>query len=205
MSLVSIILPVYNRQAYIQRAIDSVINQSYKEWELITIDDGSEDASASVLQSYTAQSPRIRTIYQTHQSLSAARNNGIKNSKGDFITFLDSDDEYKEDHLKLRIDFLNQNPDIDFLHGGVQIVGDEFVPDKYDRTKLIHLSACTIGATFFGRKKVFTQLGGFKQIPYSEDSEFLDRVVKFYKVKEVDFLTYIYHREVPDSITQMAR
>jgi len=205
MSLVSIILPVYNRQAYIQRAIDSVINQSYKEWELITIDDGSEDASASVLQSYTAQSPRIRTIYQTHQSLSAARNNGIKNSKGDFITFLDSDDEYKEDHLKLRIKFLNQNPDIDFLHGGVQIIGDEFVPDKYDRTKLIHLSACTIGATFFGRKKVFTELGGFKQIPYSEDSEFLERVINHYKVSKVNFPTYVYHREVPDSITQMVR
>jgi glycosyltransferase involved in cell wall biosynthesis len=203
--LISIILAVYNRQAYLQRAIDSIINQSYKEWELIAIDDGSEDASASLLESYTIQSPRIKTIYQSHQSLSAARNNGIKHSKGDFITFLDSDDEYKEDHLKLRIDFLNQNSGIDFLHGGVQIIGDEFVPDKYDRTKLIHLSACTIGATFFGRKKVFTELGGFKKIPYSEDSEFLDRVVKYYQVKKVDSPTYIYHREVPDSITQMAK
>jgi glycosyltransferase involved in cell wall biosynthesis len=203
--LISIILPVYNRQAYIQRAIDSIINQSYKEWELIAIDDGSEDASASLLELYRVQSPRIKTIYQSHQSLSAARNNGIKHSKGDFITFLDSDDEYKEDHLKLRIDFLNQNSNIDFLHGGVQIIGDEFVPDKYDRTKLIHLSACTIGATFFGKKKVFTELGGFKQILYSEDSEFLDRVIKSYKVKKVDFPTYVYHREVPDSITQMAK
>lgn len=205
MNLISIILPVYNRQAYIQRAIDSIINQSYKEWELIAVDDGSEDASAGLLELYTVQLPQIKTIYQSHQSLSAARNNGIKHSKGDLITFLDSDDEYKKDHLKLRIDFLNQNSNIDFLHGGVQIVGDEFVPDKYDRTKLIHLSACTIGATFFGRKKVFTELGGFKQILYSEDSEFLDRVIKYYKVKKVDFPTYVYHREVPDSITQMAK
>ena len=205
MNFISIILPVYNRQNYIERAIDSVFNQSYKEWELIIVDDGSNDSSASLIETYKTQSTRIKTFYQDHQSSSAARNNGIKNSKGDIITFIDSDDEYKENHLELRLDYLNENPEIDFLHGGVEIIGDEFVPDKYDRKKLIHLSDCVIGATFFGKKKVFSELGGFKQIPYSEDSEFLERVVKQYKVKKIDFSTYIYHREVPDSITQMAR
>ena len=205
MNFISIILPVYNRQNYIERAIDSVFNQNYKEWELIIVDDGSNDSSANLIETYKTQSPRIKTFYQDHQSSSAARNNGIKNSKGDIITFIDSDDEYKENHLKLRLDYLNENPEIDFLHGGVEIIGDEFVPDKYDRKKLIHLSDCVIGATFFGEKKVFSELGGFKQIPYSEDSEFLERVVKQYKVKKIDFPTYIYHREVPDSITQMAR
>ena len=205
MNFISIILPVYNRQNYIERAVDSVFNQSYKEWELIIVDDGSNDSSASLIETYKTQSTRIKTFYQDHQSSSAARNNGIKNSKGDIITFIDSDDEYKENHLELRLDYLNENPEIDFLHGGVEIIGDEFVPDKYDRKKLIHLSDCVIGATFFGKKKVFSELGGFKQIPYSEDSEFLERVVKQYKVKKIDFPTYIYHREVPDSITQMAR
>jgi glycosyltransferase involved in cell wall biosynthesis len=205
LNFISIILPVYNRQNYIERAIDSVLNQSYKEWELIIVDDGSNDSSASLIETYKTQSTRIKTFYQDHQSSSAARNNGIKNSKGDIITFIDSDDEYKENHLELRLDYLNENPEIDFLHGGVEIIGDEFVPDKYDRKKLIHLSDCVIGATFFGKKKVFSELGGFKQIPYSEDSEFLERVVKQYKVKKIDFSTYIYHREVPDSITQMAR
>ena len=205
MNFISIILPVYNRQNYIERAIDSVFNQSYKEWELIIVDDGSNDSSASLIETYKTQSPSIKSFYQNHQSSSAARNNGIKNSKGDIITFIDSDDEYKENHLELRLDYLNENPEIDFLHGGVEIIGDEFVPDKYDRKKLIHLSDCVIGATFFGEKKVFSELGGFKQIPYSEDSEFLERVVKQYKVKKIDFPTYIYNREVPDSITQMAR
>lgn len=205
MNLISIILPVYNRQNYIERTVDSVLNQSYKEWELIIVDDGSDDSTASLIEAYKTQSPRIKIFYQNHQSLPVAKNNGIKNSKGDLITFIDSDDEYKEDHLNLRIDYLNENPELDFLHGGVQIIGNEFVPDKYDRKKLIHLSDCVIGATFFGKKNVFSELGGFKQIPYSEDSEFLERVVKQYKVKKIDFPTYIYHREVPDSITQMAR
>lgn len=201
--LVSIIVPVYNRQEYIQRAIHSVINQIYDNWELIIVDDGSNDDSASLLEFYRTDSPKIKVIYQSHKNLPAARNNGIKNSNGNYITFLDSDDEYEKNHIELRIDYLNKNPEIDFLHGGVHIIGNEFVPDKNDISKLIHLSDCAIGATFFGKQKVFTELGGFKDIPYSEDSEFLERVIKNYQVKKVDFPTYIYHRETPDSITNL--
>jgi len=202
LDLISIILPVYNRQDFIERAIDSVLNQICKKWELIIIDDGSKDSTAELIGKYKNYDPRIKSFYQNHQNLSAAKNNGIRHSKGNFITFLDSDDEYKKEHLKLRIDFLNQNPEIDFLHGGVQVIGNQFVPDRNDRTKLTHLSTCAIGATFFGRREIFLELGGFKQIAYSEDSEFLERVLKYYNIKKVDFPTYIYHREVSDSITQ---
>jgi len=202
LDLVSIILPVYNRQDYVERAIDSVLNQIYKKWELIIIDDGSWDSTAELIATYKNYDKRIKTFYQNHQNLSAAKNNGISRSEGEFITLIDSDDEYKKEHLKLRVDFLNQKPGTDFLHGGVQVIGNQFVPDKNDKAKLTHLSTCAIGATFFGRRKIFLELGGFKKIPYSEDSEFLDRVVKQYKVEKVDFSTYIYHREVPDSITQ---
>jgi glycosyltransferase involved in cell wall biosynthesis len=199
--LVSIIMPVYNRQAYIKRAIDSVLNQSYKEWELITVDDGSQDYSAYLLEIYKANTPKIKVVYQDHKRLPAARNNGIKNSTGNFITFLDSDDEFTADHLELRINYLIENPTIDFIHGGVKIIGNEFVPDKDDPNKLIHLSECTIGATFFGKRNVFFDLDGFKDIKYSEDSEFLERVIKNCNVKKVEFPTYIYYREIPDSIT----
>lgn len=199
--LVSIITAVYNRQAYIQRAINSVLNQTYKKWELIIVDDGSKDKIQELLKLYKDKSHHIKIIYQEHQGLSAARNNGIKNSTGDFLTFLDSDDELLKDHLQIRINYLNKNPNIDFIHGGIKIIGNEFVPDKNNPKELIHLSKCTIGATFFGKRNVFISLGGFKDIPYSEDSEFFERVVKKYKVTKVDFQTYIYHREISDSIT----
>jgi glycosyltransferase involved in cell wall biosynthesis len=199
--LVSVVMPVYNRQAYIHRSIDSVLNQSYKNWELITVDDGSNDNSPLLLEMYSANSPKIKVIHQSHNLLPAARNNGIKNSTGDFITFVDSDDEFSNDHIELRVNYLMKHPAIDLIHGGVKIIGSEFVPDKDNPEKLIHLSKCTIGATFFGKRQVFTELSGFKDISYSEDSEFLERVTKKYKVKKVDFPTYIYHRETPDSIT----
>lgn len=198
---VSIITAVYNRQAYIQRAINSVLNQTYKQWELIIVDDGSNDKIQELLKPYKDKPHHIKIIYQKHQGLSAARNNGIKNSTGDLLTFLDSDDELLKNHLELRINYINNNPDIDLIHGGVKIIGNEFVPDKNNPKELIHLSKCTIGATFFGKRSVFINLGGFRDIPYSEDSEFFERVVKKYKVAKVDFQTYIYHREIPDSIT----
>ena len=199
--LVSIIIAVYNREDYIPRAVDSVLNQSYKNWELIAVDDGSEDKSAKLLENYKTNNSQIKVIYQQHQFLPAARNNGIKNSKGEYITFLDSDDEYHVDHILKRVNYLIENPQIDLLRGGVKVIGNEFVPDKNDTTKLIHLSQCTIGATFFGKRKVFIELNGFKDIRYSEDSEFLERVNKIFKVEKVSFPTYIYHRETPDSIT----
>jgi glycosyltransferase involved in cell wall biosynthesis len=182
-----------------------VLEQSYKKWELIIVDDGSNDSSARLIEAYKIQYPCVKTFYQDHQNPSAARNNGVKLSEGDLITFLDSDDEYKKDHLKLRIDYLDKNPEIEFLHGGVQIIGNEYVPDKFDRMKLIHLSNCTIGATFFGKREIFIETGGFREIQYSEDSEFLERVVKHFSVKKIDFPTYVYHREVPDSITQTVK
>lgn len=194
-------MPVYNRQAYIKRAIDSVLNQSYINWELITIDDGSQDYSPYLLEIYHAYSHKIKVVYQNHQRLPAARNNGIKNSVGEFITFLDSDDEIAREHIEQRIKYFAHNSKIDFVHGGVKIIGNPFVPDKDNSSRLIHLSDCTIGATFFGKRKVFIDLGGFKDIHYSEDSEFLERVVKKYKVNKVNFPTYVYHRETPDSIT----
>ncbi|MDY0083265.1 MAG: glycosyltransferase family A protein [Ignavibacteriaceae bacterium] len=199
--LISIIMAVYNREAYIRRAVDSVLNQSYKNWELIAVDDGSKDDSALILESCRKNNSKIKVIYQEHKFLPAARNNGIKNSNGDFITFLDSDDEYTTDQILQRVNYLTEHTDIDLLHGGVKIIGNEYVPDKDDPVKLVHLSECTIGATFFGKRNVFVDLKGFKDIKYSEDSEFLERANKIYKVKKVNFPTYIYHRDVPDSIT----
>ncbi len=196
-------MPVYNRQAYIQRAIESVLYQSYDNWELITVDDGSEDYSPYLLEIYKAYSPKIKVVHQDHKRLPAARNNGIKNSTGSLITFLDSDDEFTKEHLEIRINYLNKNPGIDLLHGGVKIIGNEFVPDKENPKQLIHLSQCIIGATFFGKRNVFIETGGFNDIPYSEDSEFLERVIKQYKVEKVNYPTYIYHRDTPDSITNL--
>ena len=201
MPLVSVILTVYNRENYLRRSIDSLLYQSFTNWEFIAIDDGSEDKSYDILREYSSQNKKIKVLKHKNMRLALSRNRGIREASGKYITFLDSDDEYKRDHLQRRIEFLKKHPEIDLLHGGAEIIGDEFVRDKNDPDHLIHLSECTIGATFFGKREVFLKLNGFKNLEYSEDSEFLERAEKKFNVKKVEFKTYKYHRDAPDSIT----
>jgi glycosyltransferase involved in cell wall biosynthesis len=93
----SVVIPVYNRGSEVRRAIDSVLAQSYKHFELLVVDDGSTDNTAEVIQSYT--DPRLHYIYQNNSERGAARNRGAKSASGQFITYLDSDDEFLNDHL----------------------------------------------------------------------------------------------------------
>ena len=103
--LFSVIIPVFNREILLPRAIESVLNQSFKDFEIIVIDDGSTDKSAQVAQSYG-----VRVVKRKNGGVAAARNLGIKLSKGNIIAFLDSDDEWKKDKLKIQYEFFRQNP-----------------------------------------------------------------------------------------------
>lgn len=198
---VSIILTVYNRENLLKRCINSVLSQNYKNWELIAVDDGSVDNSLGILLNYSGMDKRIKVFHQINSKLAKSRNKGIFNSTGNYITFLDSDDEYLESHIQKRIRFMEDCPKVDLVHGGVKIIGNQFVRDKNNLDRYIHLSECSIGATFFGKITVFQKLNGFRDLAYSEDSDFLSRAERIFSVRKVNFETYIYHREIPDSLT----
>jgi glycosyltransferase involved in cell wall biosynthesis len=93
----SIIIPVYNREKLIQRAIQSVLDQTYENWELIIIDDGSTDSTAQIIKGNNDN--RIRYFFQKNAERSVARNNGILKANGEWICFLDSDDYFLSNHL----------------------------------------------------------------------------------------------------------
>ena len=99
MAFFSIIIPVFNRASFINIAIDSIKSQTYSDWECIIVDDGSTDNLKEVIDTLRIDDLRIKYIYQTNQERSAARNNGIKHSNGNYICFLDSDDYFLENHL----------------------------------------------------------------------------------------------------------
>lgn len=103
----SIIIPTYNRANFICTAIESVIGQTYKNWELIIVDDGSTDNTKEIISSYN--NDRIRYIYQENQERSIARNNGINNARGEYICFLDSDDYFLDNHLTLISEHISLN------------------------------------------------------------------------------------------------
>lgn len=97
--LVSIVIPIYNRENTLNYCIESILGQEYENWELLLIDDGSTDLSAEICQSYCERDRRINYYYQTNQGAGPARNKGIDESKGDWITFVDSDDAIMPNHL----------------------------------------------------------------------------------------------------------
>ena len=97
----SIIIPVYNVEAFLRDCLDSVLRQSFPDWEAICVNDGSTDGSAAILEEYTVKDPRIKVITQVNGGLSSARNAGLKAAEGEYILFLDSDDWLEDDALKV--------------------------------------------------------------------------------------------------------
>lgn len=95
----TIVIPTYNRVHLLSKAIESVIAQTYSNWELIVVDDGSTDSTQQLISKFSKNDNRIRYIYQENAERSAARNNGILHAKGEFVCFLDSDDYYLPNHL----------------------------------------------------------------------------------------------------------
>ena len=106
--LVSIITPCYNGEKYIRETIDSVIAQTYPDWEMIIVDDGSKDNSAAIVREYADKDPRIQLIQQANAGSAAARNNGIRRAEGQYIALLDADDLWHPDFLKKQIEFMKR-------------------------------------------------------------------------------------------------
>ena len=199
--VVSVIMPTYNRAQYLSRSIPSFINQTYKNCELIVVDDGSEDSTFQVVSDYMKAHENIRYLKHSHRKLSLSKNTGIKAAAGKFIAFLDSDDEYKPDYLEKRVGFMLANEAVSLIEGGVIIIGDPYVKDINDLSKKIHLSECLIGSTFFGKTEVFAALGGFDMnVQYGEDNLFWKKAEKLYTVAKVHYPGYVYYRNTPGGI-----
>lgn len=101
MTKVSVIVPVYNVEKYLNRCIDSILNQTFRDFELILVDDGSTDQSGRICDEYKEKDNRIVVIHKTNGGLSDARNYGIDRAKGEYITFIDSDDWIKERYIEV--------------------------------------------------------------------------------------------------------
>lgn len=198
---VSVIMAAFNTNfTLIKRAIDSVLNQDFRNFELLIIDDGSKDTNREALMQYVEKhEDKIIYIRHSNRGQSESVNRGVLNSIGDFITIIDSDDEYKPSHLS---SCLREIENLDLICSTtetvVDTVDDYYVPDKNDLSKLIHLDEATLFGTLFGHRKVFTSIR-FKS-GFAADAHFFEVAESRFRVKKVDLRTYIYHRNIPNSI-----
>lgn len=199
---VSVIMPAYNRAKYISKAINSVLRQTFADFELIIIDDGSTDNTKEVLQKYL-QDSRIKYIYQTNQKVSKARINGIKNSAGKYIALLDSDDYWlDEKKLEKQVSFLEKNPEYVLVSGGIIRAGENGKeisktknPEADQEIRKNMLLSCLIApsAAMFLRS-AYDRVGGFNiNSDLSEDWQlFMDLglIGKMYNFQDY-FLGYL--------------
>ncbi len=128
---ISVIVPVYNVERYISQAIESVIRQTYNNWELLLIDDGSTDESGQIIDKYSSNDSRIKSLHQTNKGASAARNLGIEHASGKFFFFLDSDDYLPSDALMHLISH-QKKADADMVIGDFELgVNGKIYPYKH--------------------------------------------------------------------------
>lgn len=134
---ISIVLCTYNREKYLTKCIDSVLDQTFKNWELLIVDDGSCDLTFSVVNFYLEKYHNIRYLKHRNRKAALSKNAGIQASLSNYITFIDSDDTYKINHLESRLEYMQTHPDIDLIQGGIFSDEEIFVVDYFQPEKLL--------------------------------------------------------------------
>lgn len=159
-NLVSIIMPLYNGEKFIKITLESVLKQTYKNWELLITNDGSKDSSPKIVEEYIKKDERIKLFNQINRGSAAARNNSLKEAKGKYIVFLDSDDIWEDNFLEKQIKFLKEkNASLVFSsyrrinEEGKEILDPFIVPEKVGYKNLLKTCSLTCLTSIYDREK----------------------------------------------------
>lgn len=197
MSLVSVIIPTFNRANLILRALDSVLSQSFRDFDIRIIDDGGSDDTESLVHQRAAEFSDVEIHYKhtPNRGVAAARNFGIGISSGRWIALLDSDDEWLPDKLEKQLAFLRKNPEISLIHSGEMWIRNgvrvnapksyqKYGGDVFEKS----LPVCMIGpSTAMFSRDLFESVGGFDEnFPVCEDYDFWLRATSLYETGFID-------------------
>jgi len=193
---VSVIITTYNRAEYVTKAIESVLSQTYQDWELVIVDDGSVDETPKVVSRYLTDDGKVRYLRQTNQGLSAARNRGITETHGKYVAFLDDDDWWVPEKLKTQVAFMEAQPDVGLSYTRIRIIRE--TNGRLDDSTIIPVKMATtfeeiIGESFIPastvliRRDCLENLDWFKSdaVP-QEDVELWLRFVQKWKIGTLD-------------------
>ena len=198
---VSVIVPVFNGEAFLAEAVDSIRRQAYEPLEIIVVDDGSTDGTRRIVSGLGGD---VKYVYQANSGPAAARNKGLTLAQGNVIAFLDADDRWPDDKLRLQLSCLAANPSVEIVQGHIQIMrlthAGSTSPEFEEFSS--PLTGPFVGSTVF-RKRVFDTVGLFDEtLRDSEDVDWfvrarehglstmvLEPVTLFYRVHESN-LTY---------------
>jgi glycosyltransferase involved in cell wall biosynthesis len=172
--IVSVIIPVYNCERYLGDAVNSIIKQDYRPIEIIVVDDGSNDGTADIARSYK----EVQYIYQPNQGPCSARNTGVAAAQGEFIAFLDADDIWLPNKLRIQVDYLITNPEIGFVvaKGQMHIEKGIEKPPWYRKHLFEEDFDCFRPSSMVVRRNVLEKVGLWNpDFRYGETGEWLSR------------------------------
>lgn len=162
MTLISIIVPCYNQAEYLSDCIQSVLDQTYTNWECIIVNDGSTDDTDKIAQRWTEQNSRIKYIKKDNEGVCIARNTGISISKGEWILPLDGDDKIGRDYLRLAEEIMTSKPDVGLIYAQAELFGEETGTwDLPPYSFRMLLRSNMIYCTGFYKKEDWLKIGGY--------------------------------------------
>jgi len=199
--LVSVIMLSFNTEKYISQAIKSILNQNYKHFELIIIDNLSNDNTIKIIEEFQKKDNRIRTFFnKQNEGIAYSRKKALKLAKGKYIAVLDSDDVARNDRLSKQVSFLEQNPDYGLVGSNLiiineksKLIGKRIYPhnDIEIKKKILIYNPIALSAAVF-RKELIKKVGGYKKhLNYCEDYDLFLRIGLISKIYNInDSLTY---------------
>lgn len=165
---VSVLIPCYNAGSYLAAALDSVFAQTYQDFEIIVVDDGSVDDSAAVAARY----PQVQYFYNAHKGISVTRNFAISKAQGELIAFLDADDLWTPEKLEMQVAYLDSHPECQLVFTAVNNFYDgdlENISQRQEQLLKSKVDNCLPSCCI--RRTVFDKYGGFPEnYPYGEDT-----------------------------------
>lgn len=173
--LVSVLMPAYNQAEYVSEAIESLLTQTYTNWELAVVDDGSPDNVAEIVKKYTDSDPRIKFYHTENQGVSAARNFAAAHTSGELILPLDADDTFEPEYMELCVSKLAEDPSVKVVYCEWNMFGERTgsPPLSYKGYEDMLISNTIFSAAMY-RRKDFVRVGGYDtHIPFGfEDWDF---------------------------------
>ncbi len=202
--LVSIVLPTYNGSNYIEQSINSCINQTYHNWELIIVDDCSTDNTAIIIEEYIKKDSRIKTIkHKTNLKLPTALNTGFAEAGGDYLTWTSDDNLFLPNAIKKMVSFLIEKPQFDIVYCDYSFIDDagKIIHDeKVMPPEFLAIGNC-IRCCFLYRSKVMHEIGGYSSDLYlSEDYDYWLRASINHRFARLNMTLYLYRKHA-ESLT----
>lgn len=194
--LVSVIMPSFNQADFLVEAISSVQRQTYSNIEIVVVNDGSTDHTADILKTLSEQDQRIRYFSQENKGMAAAINKAIKEARGEYVVFLDSDDIYEPEKIEKQLAMLQQDKSIDLIYTAIQVIdkngkplmhmhGSDIHPDTF-LAQMLFRNIIPNPTTIMGKRDCFVDVPYREKYKHSMDYDFVLRLAQKFRFKYLD-------------------